>query len=495
MGINVNSLSPTEAKSYWYDYNNGNTKGISEAEYQSILTKFRSYVDNWENDVDENGYTVGESPQERLDFDSDDAGFFGDGKGGQGIANTAVAAGGGLVATGVIPAAEVTVSGATGLDKGLSSAATTGNKVSVSLIAAAAMQLAMAIVTKNNSPNKDAVEACLKAQDELYTEQANLADQVLTMEEMQEQMELLQEQALETNEAGQSDIVDMEGLYNYYYTKYQNGTATDREIALMKALGAQMQSTQSATNDETLALNEEIVKVGDGYEDITANIDTTNQFTEYVADIDEATKRAAITQGAILTLSAASAAVTMIKCYARASALAGSIFGSWAAVAYIAAAVMAGSAAAMYGTEAAKQFTDYRSTAEDTIDLRQNTQDLSTETTEYQEVSTEFWEETVEVTNEENLYTLTPTYATGGAAAAGTSGTTDETTPGAGDKTDDTATTKAGVGSGTATGTGGVNTGNQTAATPAAGERQTTGVNPFAPAEDNAEDDKDKFGK
>ena len=29
MGINVNSLSPTEAKSYWYDYNNGNTKGIS----------------------------------------------------------------------------------------------------------------------------------------------------------------------------------------------------------------------------------------------------------------------------------------------------------------------------------------------------------------------------------------------------------------------------------------------------------------------------------
>ncbi len=506
MGINVNSLSPTEAKSYWYDYNNGNTKGISEAEYQSLVTKFRSYIDNWENDVDENGYTAGDSPQDRLDFDSDDAGFFGDGKGGLGITNTAVAGGAAIVSTtNLVPSLGMNITGTTGLDKSVTSADISKNftqqgsvnegGVSASLLIAAAMQLAMAIATKASSPNKDAVEACQKAQDELYTEQANLADQVLTMEEMQEQMELLQEQALETNEAGQSDIVDMEGLYNYYYTKYQNGTATDREIALMKALGAQMQSTQSATNDETLALNEEIVKVGDGYEDITANIDTTNQFTEYVADIDEATKRAAITQGAILTLSAASAAVTMIKCYARASALAGSIFGSWAAVAYIAAAVMAGSAAAMYGTEAAKQFTDYRSTAEDTIDLRQNTQDLSTETTEYQEVSTEFWEETVEVTNEENLYTLTPTYATGGAAAAGTSGTTDETTPGAGDKTDDTATTKAGVGSGTATGTGGVNTGNQTAATPAAGERQTTGVNPFAPAEDNAEDDKYKFGK
>ena len=139
---------------------------------------------------------------------------------GQGIANAGVAAGTGLVMTGVIPSANVTVAGTTGLDKGLTTAAASGNKVSVSLIAAAAMQLAMAIVTKNNSPNKDSVEACLKAQDELYTEQANLAEQVLTMEEMQEEMELLQEQALEVNEAGQSDIVDMEGLYNYYYTKY-----------------------------------------------------------------------------------------------------------------------------------------------------------------------------------------------------------------------------------------------------------------------------------
>ncbi len=425
MGINVNSLSPTEAKSYWYDYNNGNKNGLSEAEYQSLVTKFRSYIDNWENDVDENGYTSGETPEERLDFDSGDAGFFGDGKGGQGIANAGVAAGTGLVMTGVIPSANVTVAGTTGLDKGLTTAAASGNKVSVSLIAAAAMQLAMAIVTKNNSPNKDSVEACLKAQDELYTEQANLAEQVLTMEEMQEEMELLQEQALEVNEAGQSDIVDMEGLYNYYYTKYQNGTATDKEIALMKALAAQMQSTQTATNEETVGLNEEIVGIGDGYEEITANIDVTNQFTEYVADIDEATKKSSLAQGIILTASAGLAALTAVKCYARASALAGSIFGSWAAVAYIAAAVMAGSAAALYGTEAAKQLGDYRSTAEDTIDLRQNTQDLSTETTEYQEVSTEFWEETVDTTSEENLFTLTPTYATGGTVTTGLTGGAD----------------------------------------------------------------------
>lgn len=486
MGINVNGLSPSEAQKYWYDYNNGNTKGISEAEYQSICTKFRSYIDNWENDVDENGYTTGDTPQERLDFDADDAGFFGDGKGGLGIGNTVVAGGAAVASTtNLIPSLGMNITGTTGLDKSVTSAdiskdfATKGGAneggVSASLIIAAAMQLAMAIATKVSSPNKDAVEACQTAQDELYTEQANLADQVLTMEEMQEEMEMLQEQALETNEEGQSNIVDMEGLYNYYYAKYQNGTATEREIALMNALGAQMQSTQSATNEETLALNEEIVKVGDGYEDITANIDTTNQFTDYVADIDEATKRAAITQGTLLTLSAASATLTAVKCYARASALAGSLFGSWAAVAYIAAGVMAGSAAALYGSEALKQFTDYRLTAQDTIDLRQNTQELSAETKEFQDVSTEYWEETVEVTNEENLFTLTPTYAT--VSTANAAENQEETDP---------LTNTAG----TVTQTGaGLNTGGPQ-------DTQNVGAAPYtAAAGQNEEDDKNKFGK
>ncbi len=473
MGINVNGLSPTEAKKYWYDYNNGNKNGLSEAEYQSLVTKFRSYIDNWENEVDENGYTTSESPGERLEFDSDDAGFFGDGKGGQGITNTAVAAGAGAVSAGVIPAANVTVAGRTGLDKGLTAAQTSGNKVSLSLIAAAAMQFAMAMVTKANSPNKEAVEACLTAQDELYTEQANLAEQVLTMEEMQEEMEALQELALATNESGQDDIVDMEGLYNYYYTKYQNGTATDKEIALMKALGAQMQATQTSTNEETLGINEEIVGIGEGYEDITANIDITNEFTTYVSDIDESTKRSAIAQGVLMTLSTASAAVTGLKCFARASALAGSIVGSWAAVAYLAAGALATTAAGIFGKEALTQLTDYRSTAEDTIDLRQNTQDLSAETTEFQEVSTEYWEETVDTTSEENLYTLTPTYATGGATPAGNNGTEEES---------ETPETRGAAG-GTTAGAG-----------TNVSQPGVEGANPFVP-DNKEENDKDKNDK
>ncbi len=410
MGINVNSLSPTEAKGYWYDYNNGNKNGLSEAEYQSICTKFRSYIDNWENDVDENGYTTEASPQDRLDYDADDAGFFGsDGKGAQGISNVAVAG-----AAGVANAA-VATTGTSGFMGGVTEAMTvkTGALEGLQgmLLVAAALQFAMAMVTKANSPNEDAVEACLTAQDELYTEQANLAEQVLTMEEMQEEMEMLQEQALAKNEEGQGEIADLEGLYNYYYTKYQNGTATEKDIALMKALGAQMSSTQAITNEETLGLNEEIVAVGDGFEEITSNIEASNDFTNYVSEIDNATKNSSIAQGTILTISAASAAVTTVQCLMRANVLTGSFILSWLAAAYIAAAALAGTAAGIFGTEAAKQLGEYRSTAEDTIDLRKNTQDLSAETTEYQEVSTEYWEETVDTTSGENLFTLTPTYA------------------------------------------------------------------------------------
>ena len=458
MGINVNSLSPTQAREYWHDYNNGNKKGISNAEYASLCTKFKSEIKTWEKD--ENTYTYRQSPEDRLDFDEDDAGFMG--SDGKGVESTVKTAANGAIAiwgtkvSGAISgvagkaadaaakaaakkAAEDAASEAAkkAAEKGATDAtkkaaekaaeeATTKAAESatadaalkkaqtvdsVCLLVLAGLQLASALHTKANSPNEEAVEACQKAQDEMYNEQAILADQVLTMEEMQEEMAVLQEEAEATNEEGQADIATMEGMYNYYYAKYQNGTATDQDIALLKALGAQMGVTQSRTGDATEALNGEIAKVGEGYEEITANIDNTNNFTDYVSEIDEATKTNSIIQGALMTVSCASAAATALKCYSRASALAGSVFGSWAAALYTAAAVAAGGAAAIFGMEAYKQFGDNRQIADDTINIRQDTQDLSVETTEFQEVSTEFWEETVDATSEENLFTLTPTYA------------------------------------------------------------------------------------
>ncbi len=437
MSINVSSLTPTEAKKYWYDYNNGNTNGISEAEYQSILTKFRSYISSWEYDVDENGYSTGDTPEERLDFDADDAGLGFNTQTAQAATGTSVALGASAAVTalgtsltsvkaagGMAIMAENTAQSSTGLvteklaqasaESAADAAKKAATKDATSLLVTAAIQFATMLWYKTNTPNKDAVAACETAQNELYTEQVNLADQVLTMEEMQEEMEALQEQALETNEEGQNDIAEMEGLYNYYYTKYQNGTATDSEIALMKALGAQMSSTQSTTNEETQSINADIVEIGAGYDTVTANINNTNEFTNYVGEIDQATKAATIAQGTVLALSAASAAYTSFKCISRATTLSASVFGAAAAAMYIAASVLSGTAAVFFGTESLKQFSDYRSTAEDTIDLRESTQELSTQTTEYQEISTAYWEETVELTNEENLFTLTPTYATGG---------------------------------------------------------------------------------
>ncbi len=428
MGINVNSLSPTEAKQYWYDYNNGNIKGLSEAEYQSLCTKFRSYLDNWESEVDENGYNYTETPEERLDYDADDAGLGFNEQTAQATTSTSVAvgaaAGVSAITTGVASmssfgamageAAALTQVYGAGSEIATMASNTAKNaavKNSASLLVAAALQFATMIWYKANTPNKDAVEACQTAQDEMYTEQANLADQVLTMEEMQEEMELLQEQALETNEQGQGEIADLEGLYNYYYAKVQNGTATDKERALLQALGAQMAVTQSETNDDTAGINEEIVSVGDGYEDVTASIDNTNQFTDYVSDIDKPTQTAAIVQGTVLALSAASAAFTCSQALIRATTLSASVFGAAAAVMYYAAAAMSGAAAAFFGMESYNQLTNFRTTAEDTIDIRENTQDLSTETSEFQDVSTEYWEETVDLTSEDNLFTLTPTYA------------------------------------------------------------------------------------
>lgn len=446
MGINVNNLTPQQAKELWRDYNNGNKNDLSRAEYASLCTKFNSYVTKWEQQ-DENGYTYRASGDERLDFDEDDAGFFGsDGKGVESTlktgANVAIATGKPAVWASNSKWENVAAEEFRGMaddfhknpegltdadiqqaDMSASNAETElAKKEAGSLLVMAAMQLAMAIHTRKNSPNADAVEACKTAQNELYTEQAVLAEQVATMEEMQEEMAVLQEEAEARNEEGQASIGTMEGQYNYYYTKYQSGKATSQDIALMNALAAQMQVEQAASTEETGALNEEIAAVGENYEVVSDNIATTNEFTDYVSEIDEATKTNSIIQGALMTASCVSAGVTAAKCIARASSL--GWLGGVAAIMYTAAAAAAGTAAGLYGAEALKQFTTNRKTADDTIEIREQTQELSQETTEFQEVSTEFWEESVDATSTENLFTMTATYADQTALTTGAKGGT-----------------------------------------------------------------------
>lgn len=420
MGINVNNLTPSQAKELWRDYNNGNKNELSRAEYASLCTKFDGYITQWEQQ-DENSYTYRESGEERLDFDEKDAGI---GLNKDTLQGGVTAASGAATAIAtqkvVISGTQMgdAVAGNQELAKGLA------KKESASLLVTAALQLATALYNRANSPNADAVEACKAAQNELYTEQAVLADQVATMEEMQDEMTTLQEEAEARNEEGQATIGGMEGMYHYYYTKYQSGKATSQDIALMNALAAQMQVEQASSTEETGALNEEIAAVGDNYEVISDNIATTNEFTDYVSEIDVATRNSSIIQGALMTVSAGLAAVTCAKCLVRASTLSASIFGAAAAIMYYAAAAASGAAAGFFGLEAAKQFTEHRSAAEDTIDIREQTQELSQETTEFQEVSTEFWEESVDATSTENLFTMTATYADQTALTTGAKGGT-----------------------------------------------------------------------
>jgi len=264
----------------------------------------------------------------------------------------------------------------------------------------------------------------LTEKEKLEKEQSKINDQLEEMEKKQDEMEEQQELAIATQEEGQANILELEGAFNYYYTKVQDGTATPQDIAMLQGLQMAMGLKQGETNAATLGINEEITKIGEElYAGVTDNIAISNEFTEYVADFDKATKTASIVQGVMMTVACVGAALTAMKCVARCSEM-----GPWMIAAYLAAAALAGSAAVMYGEMALTNLTTYRKTAENTIDTREVTEEVSADTSEFQESSVEFWEETTEATNEENLFTLTPTYAmnasvTTSTQTAGTSGT------------------------------------------------------------------------
>ena len=479
MGIDIKSMNPSQAKELWYKMQSGKVE-LSRAEEASFNAKFGPYIQVWETEADETNYTYRENGEERLDFDEDDAGI--------GLnKDTAVGAATGGVAVGTFAGTRAAmVSGTemgnaafdvlnhTGETQAMCQDTMKGmaKKESFSLLITAAIQLANAIYIQKNSPNKDAVKACEAAQNELYEEQAILAEQIAMMEDMQAEWETLQEQAEARNEEGQGTIGELEGLYHYYYSKYENGTATSQDIAIMNALAAQMQVEQAESTDETVGLNEEIAAIGENYEDISANIETTNEFTDYVSEIDEATKTASIVQGGLMTLACASAAYTSAKCFIRATSLSASLIGAAAAVMYYAAGASSAYAAYIFGQEALKQFKDNRAVAEDTNDIRKETQDFSEETTDFQDISTEMWEETVDTTSIDNLYTTTPTYA---------DETANETDAKGGTRTNDV------------TGGDGGNTGSRGASgTGTTG--QTGGTTPPATGEDK-DKDKDKNKK
>ena len=408
MGIDIKSMNPSQAKELWYKMQSGKVE-LSRAEEASFNAKFGPYIQLWETEADETNYTYRENGEERLDFDEDDAGIGLNKDTAVGATSTAVGVAGGM--------ANYSVYSGGGLSESLTVGGNGGNSTSAFeganglLLITAALQYAMAKIIEKNSPNEDAVKACEAAQNELYEEQAILAEQIAMMEDMQEEWEALQEQAEARNEEGQGTISELEGLYHYYYSKYENGTATSQDIAIMNALAAQMQVEQAESTNETVGLNEEIAAIGENYEDISANIETTNEFTDYVSEIDKATKTASIAQGVAMSISAISAGITTLQCISRAGVLSGSFVLSWLAAVYIAAAALAGKAALVFGEEALKQFGHNRSVAEDTIDIREETQDFSEETTDFQDISTEMWEETVDTTSIDNLYTTTPTYA------------------------------------------------------------------------------------
>lgn len=438
MGININTLSVSQARQYYLDYNNGNECGLTDIQYRNLCTRFKNYIDLW--DQDETSYN--QSPQDRLDFDADDAGV----KAGP-MVRDGIAAGAGI-AVGFNKVSDSALNfklkGATGLDstKGggklvgkndvaATKSTTAGNKVNGLLLVAAALVLANALIAKSQNTNADAAEACLEAQELLDEEQIKLAKQALEMEKKQKDMESMQENAIAINEEGQSTIGDMEGAYNYYYSKIKDGTATQNDIMMMRGLQLAMGNKQIETNKATEGVNAEIVTLGEElYKGVSENIEVSDELVDYVASFDKATRNAAIAQGAMMALASAGGLITATKCFVRASALAGSLFGSWAAVLYVAAGAAAGVGAYIYGDLAKKNLVDYRGIAVDTMKMREDTSYVSEDTKAFQETSMEFWDGVVSATNTDNLFTLTPTYAN--ASTTTSTQTADAGTTGAG---------------------------------------------------------------
>lgn len=438
MGINVNTLSVSQARQYYLDYNNGNECGLTDIQYRNLCTRFKDYIDLW--DQDETSYN--QSPQDRLDFDADDAGV----KAGP-MVRDGIAAGAGI-AVGFNKVSDSALNfelkGATGLDStkvggklvgkndvAATKSTTAENSVSGLLLVAAALVLANALIAKSQNANADAAEACLEAQELLDEEQIKLAKQALEMEKKQKDMESMQENAIAINEEGQSTIGDMEGAYNYYYSKIKDGTATQNDIMIMRGLQLAMGNKQIETNKATEGVNAEIVTLGEElYKGVSENIEVSDELVDYVASFDKATRNAAIAQGAMMALASAGGLITATKCFVRASALAGSLFGSWAAVLYVAAGAAAGVGAYIYGDLAKKNLVDYRGIAVDTMKMREDTSYVSEDTKAFQETSMEFWDGVVSATNTDNLFTLTPTYAN--ASTTTSTQTADAGTTGAG---------------------------------------------------------------
>lgn len=402
MGINVNNMNPTQAKEAWMNYNNGNKDNISKAEYNSLCDKFRSYIQSWEKETDETSYISRETGSERLEFDEDDAGFFG--SDGQGIKN--------------VKKVKKVVEDVKG--KNASPWATKGSPVeALSLLVMASLQLWDASNVRKNSPNEDSIKACEEAQANLLEEQTILTEQFALLENMQAEMELLREEAEKIDQQGQGTITSLQSLYDMYNQKYQNGTATSSDVAIMNTLGKQIEAESATTASRSAGVNDNLVAVGANYDDISTNIDKSNEFTSYVEDFDKATKANSIIQGGLMLACMATSMITATKCGQRALALTSSFFASWLAPAYAAAALAAGGAAAMYGLEAKEQLVDNQQITTKTIELRKDTQELSSQITDFKDVSIGFWEGAVADTSGENFFTRSTDGTDGVTASTG----------------------------------------------------------------------------
>ena len=410
MAINLQEALTSKAYAYkcYYNYNNGNTMGITAEDYGRIIGKWgNETVLEWQKYMakDENAYELSDEEFDNAydrgkDKAKDAAGY--DGKTGGQIAGAAGHAVGGL-GVGILGGAgqlssTLRYSVGSGINKIMPKA---GEKLGEKFGEVAGIEKLSDIVTVTlaavvaatywaTQPNKEAVEA-LKVlnEEELPASQAALQDAQAAMDEAAEETMELAEEAEEKNEEGNEKITNEKVDNDAYLREYQElknkQNLTPEEKARMQKLRSLMNEKSDNVNsiaEETSEvvgdLHEEMADYQESYDESAETIGEVQGVTDYAEGFDTTTKWTSMAEMVSQGLNAAGAAMAAAR-------LVGKVFVGW---------IFAGigfAAAAASGVAVVKE-TQNMKVAGTEINTREATQDMNDETTDIYDEEIDIYE-------------------------------------------------------------------------------------------------------
>ena len=391
MSIKIESEASCR-KAYLNYHCYGNTMGITAKEMGEITTAWKNKLSSWQNSVsnDQNQYEFDDSDFETSktkgkETAKDATGYDGNQAGqisrtvGTNIAS--VGAAGLSIAQHGMKEAGKNIGNIAAKVTGKETAKTATKSASWSAYASAILAIATAAAYMIKKPNKTQKEACDEMQTQLQSAQCAAADAQDEMERMGEEIMALSDEANDTNDAANDDIMEQKTEYDMYTSsmaalkaKAESGEPlTQEEKDLYKELaklaaesGKNIETTQDDASDSVKGIYDEMGEYQDGYDYASETIGEIEGMTDYAASFDKSTKAQCYTEAASQGINAVSAGI------AGARLMAGG-WWNWAlGIASIAAGVTSGIAT--------KEQFNWAGQVGNEISTRKDTQDLNSAT-------------------------------------------------------------------------------------------------------------------